>query len=119
MSTTESKDRERRWRKLVKEWRASGESAAGFAKRHGFSSSSLRYWEGRLHLDAEGAEPRSAVKSDGPSLVRLIPRRGAEGPGRDQPSVVIDVGGAMVRVLPGFDATLLVEVVRVLREASS
>jgi len=119
MSTTESKDRERRWRKLVKEWRASGESAAGFAKRHGFSSSSLRYWEGRLHLDGEGAEPGSAVKSDGPSLVRVIPRRGVAGPGREEGSVIVDVGGATIRVLPGFDATLLVEVVRVLREAAS
>lgn len=119
MSTTGSKDRERRWRKLVREWKASGESAAGFAKRHGFSSSSLRYWEGRLQLAEEEAEPRSVVKPDGPTLVRVVPRRGATGPGRDETSVLVDVGGATIRVLPGFDAALLVEVVRALREATS
>ncbi len=96
----------------MREWKASGESAAGFARRHGFSSSSLRYWEGRLGPD-ETAHPKA------PPLVRVVPGNAAAGLGQDEATVVVDVGGATIRVLPGFDATLLVEVVRVLREAAS
>ena len=117
MSTTGSTDRERRWRKRIEEWKTSGASASAFAKRHGFSSSSLRYWEGRLVLGAE--ETLRSAKSDGPALVRVVPRSAAVGPARDETAVVIDVGGVTIRVLPGFDAALLVEVVRVLREAAS
>src|SRR5512139_681643 len=33
-----------RMRELVREWRASGEAAAAFARRHGMSDNGFRYW---------------------------------------------------------------------------
>jgi hypothetical protein len=36
--------RRARMRKLVKEWRASGEPVGRFAARHGMGENGLRYW---------------------------------------------------------------------------
>lgn len=35
-------------RGLVREWRASGEPAAGFARRHGMTKDGFRYWRARF-----------------------------------------------------------------------
>jgi hypothetical protein len=46
-------------------------------------------------------------------------RSEAGGPGPEEAAVVISVAGACIRVLRGFDATLLANVIRVLRESVS
>jgi hypothetical protein len=87
------------WRDRVRQWRESGETADQFAKGRGFAASTLRYWSRRLG------------RTEQAHFVRLVPRAPARAPG---PDLVIEVGCARVRVAPGFDATLLTEVVRVL-----
>jgi hypothetical protein len=91
------------WRDRVRQWRESGETADPFAKGQGFAASTLRYGSRRLG----GTEQAH--------FVRLVPRAPALAPG---PDLVIEVGGARIRVASGFDATLLIEVVRVLGEVS-
>lgn len=45
------------WRNRVAGWRASGETAAVYSARHGFTTSSLRYWSCRLRREEAGRAP--------------------------------------------------------------
>jgi hypothetical protein len=85
------------WRDRVRQWRESGETAAPFARGRGFAVLTLRYGSRRLE------------RTEQAQFVRLVPRAPVPGP-----DLVVEVGCARVRVTPGFDATLLTEVVRVL-----
>ena len=87
------------WRERVDAWRASGETAAQFAKTHSLSPATLRWWSSRLG------------PSDAPRFVRLVPRAAAS---PATPELLVEVGGARIRVAAGFDPTLLADVVRVL-----
>ena len=87
------------WRERVRAWRASGTSAPQFVRGRGFAASTLRYWAGKFGAAAA------------PQFVRLVPRTPAT---PDATALVIEVGGARVRVVPGFDAALLAAVVRAL-----
>jgi hypothetical protein len=40
-------------RAVIEAWRRSGESRAGFARRHGLQTKRLKYWAGRLSRAAE------------------------------------------------------------------
>lgn len=40
-----------KWHQRVAGWRASGETAATYSSRHGFTTSSLRYWASRLRRE--------------------------------------------------------------------
>jgi hypothetical protein len=44
MSKDTRADNRKRMRRLVEEWRSSGESAAAFARRHGLSGFKFQYW---------------------------------------------------------------------------
>jgi transposase-like protein len=46
-------------RELVREWRASGEAAAGFARRHGMTKDGFRYWRTRFGRGTTEREARS------------------------------------------------------------
>lgn len=94
-----SKGTKAKWAERVRAWRASGETAAAFAERHGFSESTLHGWSSRLS------------RGEAPQFLRLV----AKGPEpRASPELVVEVGGARVRVREGFDRGLLAEVVRAL-----
>lgn len=79
----------------VRGWTASGLSAQAYAAERGYSRASLTKW---------AAEARTTE----PTFVRveLVPRA--------QPEVVVEIGGARVRVAAGFDAALLRDVVAAL-----
>lgn len=81
-------------------------TAAQFAAQHGFSTSALTSWSSRLRK-------RPAPRSSAPAFVAIV-RKDAE-PGRE---LVVEVGGARVRVAHGFDAALLAAVVRAIGGAS-
>lgn len=87
------------WAKRVAAWRASGETADTFAAGRGFAGSTLRWWASQLGRRA-------------PAIVRVVP---AVEVARDS-SIEIEVGGVRVVVRRGFDRTLLVELLEVLRE---
>jgi hypothetical protein len=85
-------ERERYWRSVLEQWRASGTSRAAFCRRHGISYHSLSQWKSRIGADAkvgpggrrrfvEIAVPRAAVPSYEIALA----------------------GGRSLRVPPGFD----------------
>jgi hypothetical protein len=82
-------------------WRASGDSAAGFARQRGYSVQSLRRWAAEVDAGA-GESPR---------LVRL-----EVAAARPVASLVVEIPacGARVVVAPGFDVRHLQAVVAAL-----
>jgi hypothetical protein len=89
------------WQREVEAWRASGASAAVYAKHRGYSASSLIRW-------SERAQKQGFVR------VEVVPSAG-----RRPTGLVVTVGGVEVRVEPGFDAELLRTVVDALAARGS
>jgi hypothetical protein len=48
-------------RKLVREWRASGEPASRFASRQGMTKDTFRYWRQRFSRDTTDSRSRKAA----------------------------------------------------------
>jgi len=103
MTETETK-----WSERVREWRASGKSAEEFAEGRGFKGSTLRFWASTLR--------KTELSGAGHARVRLVPvvRRSVT----QEPAIEIAIGKARVMVRPGFDATLLQQLVEALGGAS-
>jgi hypothetical protein len=101
MTTTEAK-----WTARVQEWRASGKSAEAFADGQGFKPSTLRVWSSKLKTPA--ASTRPSVK-----LTRVVRTQPAP-PVVEERGVEIVIGKAHIVVRPGFDASLLREVLAAL-----
>ena len=81
--------REAEARMVVEAWRASGESLAGFARRHGVGSQRIAWWARRI----DGGTP---------APVRFHPVRLANLDGGSGAAIEIHlVGGHRVRVPPG------------------
>jgi len=93
-----TKKTESLWRQRIADWRASGQSMDEFAAGRDFALATLRDWSSRLK---RGAAPR---------LVQPIVRPTRPGDPTD-PGVRIEVAGARTRVVRGFDAFVLAEVV--------
>lgn len=87
------------------QWRRSGEPLSTFSRNRGYSEARLRYWR-RLLEDA--ARPATALMP-----VQVVERAQAA----DAPVEIGLTGGQVVRVRRGFDADVLMAVVRAL-EAS-
>ena len=86
----------------VQGWRSSGLTAGQYAARRGYSVASLMRWAkaAPAEVGATGAAPRFVQL-----LVATSPRSSV---------LVVEVGGARIRVEPGFDAEHLRAVVAAL-----
>ena len=115
MTQTETK-----WSERVREWRASGQSAAQFVEGRGFEASTLQYWASRLKAmgimvvpeATTGATPAKAPAKASMALLRV--RRAVAPEAVRSTGLTIGVGAARIEVGRGFDRTLLREVVDVL-----
>lgn len=94
---------------MVAALRASGETPAAFARRHGLHDARVQRWVGRVGTKSR---PAAAVSAVAFAPVRVI----AERPTGSGLEVV--VGGAVVRIARGFDDELLRRVVATLGAAS-
>jgi transposase len=89
------------WAKRVTAWRASGQTAAEFCGRRGYTLSSLQRWSHRLG--------REAAAETGVRLARVVRTSGENVPSSESapsgagPAIVIEVGGARVVVQRGVD----------------
>ena len=102
--TISSPSTEALWAERVRAWRSSGKTASTFAADEGLTLSSLRYWAARLvRKPAAPAMVRLVAKSAGPAVVMPVADAKTE--------LVVEVGGAQVRVARGFDPELLRAVV--------
>ncbi|WP_437912419.1 IS66 family insertion sequence element accessory protein TnpA [Sorangium sp. So ce302] len=97
---TRTKATEVMWSERVRAWRERGETAEAFARSRGFAASTLHGWSSRLS------------RTERPRFLRLVPKAPAVTSSASE--LVVEVGGARVRVAAGFDAALLADVVRAL-----
>ena len=95
-----------KWEERVRAWRASGLPAEEFATSRGFAEATLKWWSYRLR------------KQQAPKFIELVPKVAAAPVASRVAEIVVEVGGARVRVAPGFDDALLGEVVRALASAA-
>jgi hypothetical protein len=96
---------------MVAALRASGETPAAFALRHGVQEVRVQRWVTRVG--------RRLRPSAGVAPVTFVPVRvTAEPAAASEHGLDVVVGGAVVRVARGFDGELLRRVVATLREAA-
>lgn len=117
-------DKERIWAERVGEWKASGKTLQEFAKDQPYKGLTLRWWSSELRRrglsdKASGRQrrPRTPAKPPSVRMVRVVPRRGPEPAQPAVGSIAVEIGGARIVVQQGFDAGVLSNVVRALKEA--
>ena len=106
---------ERRWRRVVDEWRQSGQSAREFAKGRGISAGMIYAWSSRLgkpDASSPAAPPATAPKFLPVTLIEEAP---TVSPERSAMLEVVLPRGEIIRVSPGADFTQLGRVVAALR----
>jgi hypothetical protein len=104
-------DRPERMKRLIRQWRASGQTKAEFVRRHGLSRGKLEYWVRQLDGPTGGRGGR--VREP----VNLIPVRLSDQTVAD-PAEAIEIllgSGDRVRVSPEVPAEALRRVIEVLR----
>lgn len=113
---------ERRWRELVEARERSGLSIQAFCGGRGVSASSFHYWKREL-ASREGAKPavgeREGARPVVGDFVAVQVSGGSATSKGAAEGVEIEVAGAVVRVLRGFDEETLTRVVRALRAAGA
>jgi hypothetical protein len=117
-STTDSLD-EAGGRSLVEAWRSSGLSGAAFCRQHNLRAQRLHYWRERLGYPIKVVgDARRPVAPRPPTTDGFV--QVVVGPVAPTATTHVDivVGDAVVRVRPGFDASLLREVIRVMAAPS-
>jgi len=102
-------------RALVEAWRASGLSGTAFCRARHLRPQRLHYWRERLGYSVRVNIPKSSpvAESSPPAdgFVQIVVRY----PGSSKSTYVdIIVGGAVIRVQPGFDHDLLRAVIMAL-----
>ncbi len=121
MAAAGQRDRgkERFWRRMVQQWRGSGQNVRAFCAAHDLTESSFYAWRRTLaqrDLQASGCRGSQAPeRSVRPPL--FVPVQVSA-----MPSVPLEVvleRGQVVRVPAGFDATTLRQLLAVLAEAPS
>jgi hypothetical protein len=96
------------WSKRVVRWKASGKTAAEFARKHGVSEASLKWWSWKL-----GAKRREATTPPKVSPLTFVEMTSAITRGGAAIEVVLE-SGAVVRVAADFDESALSRVLDVL-----
>jgi hypothetical protein len=96
---------ETKWSERVREWEATGGTAAEFSAGRGFEASTLRYWASRLRHP----ERYPAVEAKRARRIRMV--RVTPATPRREETLDVVVGAARVVVRTGFDGALLREIV--------
>lgn len=107
---------ERRWRRIVDEWRLSGLSAREFAKlRKGISAGMIYAWSSRL--GKQDATPATTTPARAPALlpVEIIDKVSSAAQEHLRALEVVLPYGEVIRVPPGADLDQLGRVVLALR----
>ena len=106
-----------KWLERIRQWKESGKTAEEFAVGQPFKASTLKWRAAELRRTAEGGKRYGkGATVDGPlRLARVVPvARSRDKAAALSSSVTIEVSGARIVLSRGFDAALLVEVVRAL-----
>lgn len=107
MTKEERRKRREMWHERVTAFRASGLSVAAWCREHELKEHQMRYWLRRFQ---SVSEPDSSAATWLPVHVR--DDRESQGVGE----LVVRVGDVAIEVRPGFDRSLLVELVETLTD---
>lgn len=123
MSRRGERDRgkERFWRRMCRRWRRSGQSVRAFCAEHGLSEPSFYNWRQTIaERDQQAARDHDkrragSSKSAGDPTPVFVPLRLIDAPAPAVIEVVLE-RGRIVRVMRGFDAGTLRQLLAVLDE---
>ena len=110
MTTTDEK-----WIERIRQWKESGKTADEFAAGQSFKASTLKWRAAGLRRSAEGGDRHDEGRA--PIRMARVVSRGRSDAGLGTGGVIIEVSGVRIALARGFDAKLLIEVVRVLGAA--
>lgn len=91
------------WETQVAAFKASGLSVPAWCRAHDVKPHRLRYWLRKFQTEVEGASSTKWVSLE------------VEKPTVLENAILVRVGSASIEVKPGFDATLLSDVVKILK----
>jgi hypothetical protein len=97
---------------LLREWKQSGETLAGYARKAGIRYQRLYWWKQRL-----GVDPRPASST----AEAFLPVRILEAPKQSEADPVVEIltpGGMRILVPRGFDEPALERLLRTLKRAA-
>jgi hypothetical protein len=106
-----------KWLERIRQWKESGKTAEEFAVGQLFKASTLKWRAAELRRTTEGGKRYGkGTPVDGPiRLARVVPvARSRDKSTVPSSGVTVEVSGARIALSRGFDAALLVEVVRAL-----
>ena len=98
------------WRRLVEEFRESGETAAAWCRERGLNPEEFHRWVRKFADETPAKEPVAAA------AIQWLPVQIADAQGDDPSTLVVHVGSAAIEVRSGFSPSLLKQVVRVLSD---
>lgn len=104
------------WAERVRQWRASGKSAEDFTADKDYAASSLRWAATQVEAEAAPTRPArtsSASPARAPRFVQVRTRQSKAAVAEAE--VVVEIGGAKIRVTRGADVALVGDVVRALQ----
>lgn len=100
------KEKTQLWASRISDYRASGERMTVWCERHQIPVRQMRYWLRRLE---QAKQPTPAEGK--PQWISLLPEAKAE----VAAPILLRIGGATIEVRPGFEPTLLGDVIRTLK----
>jgi hypothetical protein len=105
-----SADKERFWRRTLRQWRQSGLSVRAFCRLHDLPEPHFYFWRRALDerdRDTPAFVPVQVVPEPGPVQPSDVPASGLE---------LLLAGGRVLRINPGFDADTLRRLLTLLEE---
>ncbi len=109
------------WAERIEKWGRSGQSATEFAEGKPYTGGTLSWAASQLRKDARGKgkrrSPRPIVERKQKIKIAQVVRRPSRVVVAEGLGLVLEIAGARVSVLRGFDQTLLRDVVHALRGA--
>lgn len=95
------------WVTRIRDYQASGEQAVAWCRRHQVTTHQLYYWMRKL----------KSAREQGPAArqPQWVSLRLAETASGSAAPILVKIGTATIEVRPGFDPTLLADVVRALK----
>jgi len=96
-------ERNEQWRERIRAYRDSGQTMRAWCAAQEIPFNQLKYWLRKLSS--------SKRKASATTWVTVTP---ASHPSPEASSLVVRIGNASIDIRPGFDASLLTQVVRVL-----
>lgn len=108
MTKAEQLELREEWRKLIGEYRASGQSATAWCAAKGIKTNRLYYWLAQLEPSRKAKKPTEISNQWLPVMVN------DHNPVEQPSKLMVRIGKATIEIRSGFDSQLLAETVRVL-----